>query len=89
MPDAAARLHPFDAPGRQPARLAGGVAVVDAAFEQRRVGRDAGVRMVRHARSAGRLHLEVVEEDERFDELAEIARLISRVIGPCVWPAVR
>ena len=74
VPDAAAGAHPLDAPLLQNPRLAGRVRVADPAAEQRRVRRDAGVRMRRDPTGGPPVALEIVEEHEGLEDLAEVAR---------------
>ncbi|MNY00851.1 hypothetical protein D3C86_1333610 [compost metagenome] len=72
VPHAVAGPHPFDAAHGQGARRTGRILVAQIAREQHGDRRNARMRMHREQRVAGRLEIEVVEKDERLDQLADV-----------------
>ena len=76
MPDAIAGAHPLDATGRKNARLSRALGVLDRALEHDGDRGDARVRVPADPRHAPPLpvEVEVIEEHERLDELADVGR---------------
>src|SRR5438034_289708 len=74
VPYAAARAHPFDAARLDDAFRAGCLLIGDLALEEHRNRRYAGMRMKADSRRAPRIDVEIVEEHERLDHLADVRR---------------
>src|SRR5467141_684712 len=74
MPYAARGAHPFDAARLDDAFRARGLFIGDPPFENERNRRDAGMRMKTDRRHVLRIDVEVVEKDERLDQLAYVGR---------------
>src|SRR5258708_15423934 len=74
MPYTAACAHPFDAPRLDDAFRAGGLLIGDLPLENERKRRDAGMRMKADRRHALRVDLEIIQEHEGLDQLADVGR---------------
>src|SRR6267142_1687701 len=72
VPDAAARAHPFDAPRIDDAGGARRLLVGDLALEDHGDRRDARMRMKADIRRALRIDVDIVEEHEGLDGLADV-----------------
>src|SRR5713226_1543273 len=82
MPYAARGAHPFNAARLDDAFRARGLFIGDPPFENERKRRDAGMRMKADRRHVLRIDVEVVEKDERLDQLA----YVGRIDQPRDWP---
>src|SRR2546428_6410054 len=87
MPYAAACTHPFDAARLDDAFRARGLFIGDPPLEKDRERRDAGMRMKADSRRAPRVNVEIVEEHERLDQLADIGRTDQPRDRPMRMPA--
>src|SRR6267378_8286334 len=74
MPYAAACTHPFNAARLDDAFRARGLFIGDPPLEKERKRCDAGMRMKADGRHVLRIDVEVVEKDERLDQLAYVGR---------------
>src|SRR6267143_6358647 len=82
VPYAAPCTHPFDASRLDDAFRSGGVLVGDLPLENERKGCDAGMRMPTDGRHALRVDLEIIQEHERFDQLAHVGQAHEPCDGP-------
>src|SRR2546427_1396445 len=87
MPYAAACTHPFDAARLDDAFRARGLFIGDPPLEKDRERRDAGMRMKADRRHALRVDVEIIQEHERLDQLADIGRTDEPRDRPMRMPA--
>src|SRR6267143_5444409 len=87
MPYTAARTHPFDAARLDDAFRARGLFIGDPPLEKDRERRDAGMRMKADRRHVLRVDVEIIQEHERLDQLADIGRTDEPRDRPMRMPA--